>query len=205
MTMQGVYKIFHTSAFRISGKKTNPHLVRDMVVTYLRSEPPGLPIGYATFSTHPSNTHHSVKKLNFQRRALISLSRLGNNIKSASMSERSGTSILVRLVVLQPGNLFFCSACIPCAVSFLPSVRTHHHMQMGCSSGRYADSRTAGRPCGKASLCLPHTKTAHEQDLATARIKSVACRGSGASERELEALAIYMGHSLEMQRGSYDR
>ena len=31
------------------------------------------------------------------------------------------------------------------------------------------------------------------------------CRGSGASERELEALAIYMGHSLEMQRGSYDR
>ncbi len=43
MTMQGVYKIFHTSAFRISGKKTNPHLVRDMVVTYLRSLPPVLP------------------------------------------------------------------------------------------------------------------------------------------------------------------
>ena len=39
MTMQAVYKIFHTSAFRISGKKTNPHLVRDMVVTYLRSGP----------------------------------------------------------------------------------------------------------------------------------------------------------------------
>ena len=37
MTMQAVYKIFHTSAFRVSGKKTNPHLVRDMVVTYLRS------------------------------------------------------------------------------------------------------------------------------------------------------------------------
>ena len=36
VTMQAVYKIFHTSAFRISGKKTNPHLVRDMVVTYLR-------------------------------------------------------------------------------------------------------------------------------------------------------------------------
>ena len=36
-------------------------------------------------------------------------------------------------------------------------------------------------------------------------IRIVACRGSGASERELEALAIYMGHSLEMQRGSYDR
>ncbi|CAL5226027.1 g8835 [Coccomyxa viridis] len=36
MTMQAVYKIFHTSAFRVSGKKTNPHLVRDMVVTYLR-------------------------------------------------------------------------------------------------------------------------------------------------------------------------
>ena len=43
MTMQAVYKIFHTSAFRISGKKTNPHLVRDMVVTYLRSVRPVLP------------------------------------------------------------------------------------------------------------------------------------------------------------------
>ena len=30
-------------------------------------------------------------------------------------------------------------------------------------------------------------------------------RGSGASERELEALAIYMGHSVAMQRGTYDR
>ena len=30
-------------------------------------------------------------------------------------------------------------------------------------------------------------------------------RSTGASERELEALAIYMGHSLEMQRGTYDR
>ncbi|GAB4819278.1 hypothetical protein N2152v2_006324 [Parachlorella kessleri] len=30
-------------------------------------------------------------------------------------------------------------------------------------------------------------------------------RGAGASERELEALAIYMGHSVEMQRGTYDR
>ncbi len=29
--------------------------------------------------------------------------------------------------------------------------------------------------------------------------------GSGASERELEALAIYMGHSMDMQRGCYDR
>ncbi len=31
------------------------------------------------------------------------------------------------------------------------------------------------------------------------------CRGNGATERELEALAIYMGHSMEMQRGTYDR
>jgi hypothetical protein len=30
-------------------------------------------------------------------------------------------------------------------------------------------------------------------------------RGGGASERELEALALYMGHSLVMQRGTYDR
>ncbi|KAK9843821.1 hypothetical protein WJX81_007539 [Elliptochloris bilobata] len=30
-------------------------------------------------------------------------------------------------------------------------------------------------------------------------------RSTGASERELEALAIYMGHSLAMQRGCYDR
>ncbi|PSC71057.1 saccharopine dehydrogenase [Micractinium conductrix] len=30
-------------------------------------------------------------------------------------------------------------------------------------------------------------------------------RGSGASERELEALALYMGHSVDMQRSTYDR
>ncbi|WP_348760869.1 hypothetical protein [uncultured Salinisphaera sp.] len=30
-------------------------------------------------------------------------------------------------------------------------------------------------------------------------------RGTDASERELEALAIYMGHSLAMQKGTYDR
>lgn len=36
LTEQGLHKMFYTSAFRISGKKTNPHLVRDMVVTYLR-------------------------------------------------------------------------------------------------------------------------------------------------------------------------
>ena len=30
-------------------------------------------------------------------------------------------------------------------------------------------------------------------------------RSTDASERELEALAIYMGHSLQQQKGSYDR
>lgn len=30
-------------------------------------------------------------------------------------------------------------------------------------------------------------------------------RESDASEKELEALALYMGHSLNMQRTSYDR
>ena len=30
-------------------------------------------------------------------------------------------------------------------------------------------------------------------------------RKSNATERELEALALYMGHSIEMQRSSYDR
>jgi len=30
-------------------------------------------------------------------------------------------------------------------------------------------------------------------------------RNSNASEKELEALALYMGHSLSMQRTSYDR
>jgi hypothetical protein len=30
-------------------------------------------------------------------------------------------------------------------------------------------------------------------------------RGGGATERELEALALYMGHSVEMQRSTYDR
>ena len=61
MTMQGVYKIFHTSAFRISGKKTNPHLVRDMVVTYLRSEPPGLPMDML-LSAHTLPTHTTLSR-----------------------------------------------------------------------------------------------------------------------------------------------
>ena len=30
-------------------------------------------------------------------------------------------------------------------------------------------------------------------------------RGGNASEKELEALAIYMGHSVQMQRDTYDR
>lgn len=30
-------------------------------------------------------------------------------------------------------------------------------------------------------------------------------RSSDASEKELEALAIYMGHSIAMQRATYDR
>ena len=38
LTAQGVHKLFYSSAFRITGKKTNPHLVRDMVVTYLRCD-----------------------------------------------------------------------------------------------------------------------------------------------------------------------
>lgn len=36
-------------------------------------------------------------------------------------------------------------------------------------------------------------------------LEGLVCRGNGATERELEALAIYMGHSMEMQRGTYDR
>jgi hypothetical protein len=30
-------------------------------------------------------------------------------------------------------------------------------------------------------------------------------RGGNATEKELEALALFMGHSVEMQRASYDR
>ena len=30
-------------------------------------------------------------------------------------------------------------------------------------------------------------------------------RETNASEKELEALALYMGHSIQMQRSSYDR
>lgn len=30
-------------------------------------------------------------------------------------------------------------------------------------------------------------------------------KNTNASEKELEALALYMGHSLQMQRQSYDR
>jgi len=33
---QGVYRLFTTTAMRLTGKRTNPHLIRDMVVTHLR-------------------------------------------------------------------------------------------------------------------------------------------------------------------------
>ena len=33
---QGIYRLFTTTAMRLTGKRTNPHLIRDMVVTHLR-------------------------------------------------------------------------------------------------------------------------------------------------------------------------
>jgi hypothetical protein len=36
MTRDGLYSIFTKAAFRLTGKATNPHLVRDMIVTHLR-------------------------------------------------------------------------------------------------------------------------------------------------------------------------
>lgn len=36
MTEQAVHKVFSTTSFRLTGKKCNPHLVRDSIVTYLR-------------------------------------------------------------------------------------------------------------------------------------------------------------------------
>ena len=44
LTAQGLGKLFYTSAHRIAGKKTNPHLVRDMVVTHLRRAAPLSPL-----------------------------------------------------------------------------------------------------------------------------------------------------------------
>lgn len=31
-----VYAVFSSAAYRLTGKRTNPHLIRDMIVTYLR-------------------------------------------------------------------------------------------------------------------------------------------------------------------------
>lgn len=36
LTDKSLYKLFWTTAYRLTGKKTNPHLVRDSIVTYLR-------------------------------------------------------------------------------------------------------------------------------------------------------------------------
>ena len=33
---QGIYRLFTTTSFRLTKKKTNPHLIRDMIVTHLR-------------------------------------------------------------------------------------------------------------------------------------------------------------------------
>jgi hypothetical protein len=35
-TDKSLYKLFWTTAYRLTGKRTNPHLVRDSIVTYLR-------------------------------------------------------------------------------------------------------------------------------------------------------------------------
>lgn len=36
LTDKSLYKLFWTTAYRLTGKKANPHLVRDSIVTYLR-------------------------------------------------------------------------------------------------------------------------------------------------------------------------
>lgn len=36
LTEKSLYKLHWTTSYRITGKKTNPHLVRDSIVTYLR-------------------------------------------------------------------------------------------------------------------------------------------------------------------------
>lgn len=36
LTDKSLYKLFWTTAYRLTGRKTNPHLVRDSIVTYLR-------------------------------------------------------------------------------------------------------------------------------------------------------------------------
>ncbi len=35
-TDKSLYKLFWTSCYRLTGKRTNPHLVRDSIVTFLR-------------------------------------------------------------------------------------------------------------------------------------------------------------------------
>ena len=95
MTVTGVYKVFQTSAFRISGKKTNPHLVRDMVVTHLRClfwlrspheqrtscpvlPPPQVPVGCAL----STSSMHCVQYCAKLRRLLSALSLLAAHIVS---------------------------------------------------------------------------------------------------------------------------
>ena len=36
LTMQGLYHIVTDTCFRVTGKRTNPHLLRDMIVTHIR-------------------------------------------------------------------------------------------------------------------------------------------------------------------------
>ena len=37
LTEQGLYRLFTTTAYRLLGRKLNPHMVRDSVVTHFRS------------------------------------------------------------------------------------------------------------------------------------------------------------------------
>jgi hypothetical protein len=68
-----VYAVFSTAAFRLTGKRTNPHLIRDMIVTFLRDtdvrHPPSPSL--RTMRLH----NHSVRAQSIRRRRSVSSRR----------------------------------------------------------------------------------------------------------------------------------
>jgi len=121
LTDAGLHRIVTTTTFRHTGKRTNPHVIRDMIITHLRGTDTLVPI------------------------------------RPRSRGERRSLRTLPG-VSLRPGSL-----------AFKPRPRRL-----------------------STPLLTPFNST---------RLHP----GTDASERELEALAIYMGHSMAMQKGTYDR
>ncbi|KAG1654661.1 hypothetical protein FOA52_003818 [Chlamydomonas sp. UWO 241] len=86
--------------------------------------------------------------------------------------------------------------------TFRASLNPTHNCLFSRANGTPFDDQSLGRMFQLAAFRLTGKRTTPHlvRDMIVTHL-----RGGDASEKELEALAIYMGHSIAMQRESYDR